>query len=1405
MRVGLLTLLVAVALAASAWASPDMSGVGEATAAYEGFDLPRGSTVLFFDDMESGENGWTHVDLTDSDRFHVDEYMAYAGSYSWWCGNFEYDADGGYGNFWDAWLELPSVDISGCTTPVLTFAYRYDTEPAYDFVYVEVYTGGAWIALNAPGWDGSSSGWQPVGTAVFDLTAYKPTVDLRFHFTSDVGYSDADGLYDSNGGACMFDDITVYDYADGTPTPFYDDCETGGLCTPGSIAAAGDYWHIAERRCPAYSDPYVWWCGDDADTTTVPPNLENALVSPPIATGGATSGHLFYRMNVALPDWYAGHARFQVSNDGGVSWEGVGGIRSFYGDFGTCDGWSTWGIRGFDLAPYLPASELQFRLVMETGASGNPTGGGGGSGVFFDDFMVVSTDGGSPDVWQVPGDFATIQEAVNRAVSGDIIEVGDGVYNENVYIGKPNLTLRAGSNPIIDLGKTSPLDPPVGNCITIGAYAYGTTIDGFTLRHGDNGIRNLYYGPPSDVYPDGIVIKNCTIYENYGDASANMVHGDGIILDQSDDSQLLNNHIYGNSELGIFARGERLLIDGNHIHDNGGTAESYRSLGLYLLHSTDCVISGNTISGHGAHGVEDAGGIREYGDTGVEGIDCGNNTYTDNIIYDNEYSIHIQGIYDWPHAANYNSLYSNTAGMANLDWALMVADGINNWWGDPSGPSGSGPGAGDPVGTDITYTPWQTGPIHGIVCTPQTEYLSIGDPTCTIDIDYLGGGTGLMYGYSLVLTWNGAYVSSGEGSVTEGTLLSDLGSTFFNARDTGTNEITIDGMLLGDEPGVSGPGTMFSVEFTAVSPVPYGVSPVNITIDRIRDKDNNDLTGFVDDDGEIIVDSVAPVVTNVQITNSTLTHTNDYIKNGDAAAVSADVSDAHPDFDISDIYADLTDLGGGAMVTPDLYAVGVAVWTLSSVTCTPPDAAVTVTVTAQDDAGNSASDDDDIIADNTAPAPVTNFYAWPGHGECDLSWDDASGNDAYFDGHLVMRIDVPGDYAQYGWFILADDAGGNAGYPADETDGVPVYDGTGTSHTDAVAPRNIYSYQAFCYDIARNYSSVAESARDRATNYWLGDVAEEWGVWGYDGVVDDDDVLKLSDSYWAVDPIGFPGDSECDVGPTVHPDWHRLGLPKPDDQVEFEDAMIFAMNYGVVTAKVVPFLPEQCDPSPLALALGSSEQRGDDVVVALRLEGNSSEVKGMSASLTYDSNELEFVSASLSDNMVSPLGNVFFMHRDEGGRIDLDVVVLGEDVTIGGSGDVAVLTFRALSESYTLEVDDARVRDAGNGELVAKLGDFSSGEELPLRFRLVGNTPNPFNPITKIAYHVPHESEVSIRVYDVAGRIVTTLVDGVSDPGRHVAVWNGTNDHGDAVGSGIYFCSMEAPDFHESRKMTLLK
>jgi len=166
---------------------------------------------------------------------------------------------------------------------------------------------------------------------------------------------------------------------------------------------------------------------------------------------------------------------------------------------------------------------------------------------------------------------------------------------------------------------------------------------------------------------------------------------------------------------------------------------------------------------------------------------------------------------------------------------------------------------------------------------------------------------------------------------------------------------------------------------------------------------------------------------------------------------------------------------------------------------------------------------------------------------------------------------------------------------------------------------------------------------------------------------------------------------------------------------------------------------------------------------------------------------------------------VFFWRGSDDERVQIDLAVLGTDVTVGGSGDVAVLTFQALSEGYTLEFASVDLRNADNEQLVVEFEGIESKPEVPAAFRLVGNLPNPFNPVTKIAYDVPREAAVAIRIYDVSGRLVRTLVDQRIEPGRHEAVWTGRNETGEPVGSGVYFCTMDAEEFHGSHKMTLLK
>lgn len=87
------------------------------------------------------------------------------------------------------------------------------------------------------------------------------------------------------------------------------------------------------------------------------------------------------------------------------------------------------------------------------------------------------------------------------------------------------------------------------------------------------------------------------------------------------------------------------------------------------------------------------------------------------------------------------------------------------------------------------------------------------------------------------------------------------------------------------------------------------------------------------------------------------------------------------------------------------------------------------------------------------------------------------------------------------------------------------------------------------------------------------------------------------------------------------------------------------------------------------------------------------------------------------------------------------------------------------------------------------------------------NYPNPFNPSTTIRYGIETSGRVTIKVYNVAGQLVTTLVDELQNPkeGGHVAIWGGMNDNGVQVSSGVYYYRLTTPGFTDTKKMVLLK
>ncbi len=115
-----------------------------------------------------------------------------------------------------------------------------------------------------------------------------------------------------------------------------------------------------------------------------------------------------------------------------------------------------------------------------------------------------------------------------------------------------------------------------------------------------------------------------------------------------------------------------------------------------------------------------------------------------------------------------------------------------------------------------------------------------------------------------------------------------------------------------------------------------------------------------------------------------------------------------------------------------------------------------------------------------------------------------------------------------------------------------------------------------------------------------------------------------------------------------------------------------------------------------------------------------------------------------------------------------------------------------------LDVEDPPDLDTPTGVL----DDIAGGPET---FQLAQNYPNPFNPETEIRYDVPKNAHVKIAVYNMMGQLVKTLVDRQHVRGQYKIKWNGLNDQGQSVASGVYFLKMTSGDFLQVRKMALVR
>jgi len=106
---------------------------------------------------------------------------------------------------------------------------------------------------------------------------------------------------------------------------------------------------------------------------------------------------------------------------------------------------------------------------------------------------------------------------------------------------------------------------------------------------------------------------------------------------------------------------------------------------------------------------------------------------------------------------------------------------------------------------------------------------------------------------------------------------------------------------------------------------------------------------------------------------------------------------------------------------------------------------------------------------------------------------------------------------------------------------------------------------------------------------------------------------------------------------------------------------------------------------------------------------------------------------------------------------------------------------------------------------VLNLEYFDRSDLLPATYDMGKNYPNPFNPETNINYQLPEANRVQLLIYNTLGQRIRTLIDEKKEAGYYTIKWDGRNERGLQVGSGIYFVKMLAGDVVKIEKMTLIK
>jgi len=273
-----------------------------------------------------------------------------------------------------------------------------------------------------------------------------------------------------------------------------------------------------------------------------------------------------------------------------------------------------------------------------------------------------------------------------------------------------------------------------------------------------------------------------------------------------------------------------------------------------------------------------------------------------------------------------------------------------------------------------------------------------------------------------------------------------------------------------------------------------------------------------------------------------------------------------------------------------------------------------------------------------------------------------------------------------------------------------------------------------------------------------------------------------------------------------------------DGYTNFDDFPLFASNFNThgdeipgAAAPVISLAYNEGSNSSARFEIDyDSVSIGESVKVKI-VANDVTDLYSYMVEISYDNSCLELLSNPVEGQLLKSRDPSLFTYKNtDSGSVLVLGSVTGMKKGVSGNGAIAVLSFRVLSETPgKVSIDKIIVSDHD-----LEFNSLNPYEIIlqatPEESSALQNYPNPFNPETWIPYNLAQDAQVTINIYNISGHLVRGIDLGKKPAGYYnsqsrAAYWDGRNQIGEIVSSGIYFYTVQAGDFIATRKMLLMK